>query len=126
MFEKEKTVEITKAKAPYAPDEQLGVYKLVRYSWYEKQGVVDRSTEIISAEMGIVKTSPQDFWAEALTVMVREHPEGLPWDINYVKTKMDADLGSILVKAAQELTEIPLKDQTSFLEPLDKIKDIPG
>jgi len=126
MFEKEKTVEITKAEAPYAPPEQLGVYKLVRYSWYEKQGVVDRSTEIISAERGIVVTSPQNFWAEAVAVMVREYPKGLPWGIDYVKNELDADLGTKLVKAAQELVEIPIVDQTSFLEPSGKDKDIPG
>jgi len=126
MFEKEITIEITKEKAPFAPEEQLGIYKLIRYTWFEKQGVVERATEIISAEMGIVKTSATNFWAEALVVLVHEYPEGLPWNIDYVKTKLDADIGSELVKAAQKLTDIPIQAKRSFLEPSDKDKDIPG
>ena len=114
MLDREKTVEITKELAPYAPEEQIGEYKLRRWSWFEKQGATERSTQIIDAGKGIVHTSITDYYSEALCVIVREAPKDLTWDINFIKNELDANVGDILRDAMRTIIELPSKNR--FLE----------
>ena len=125
-FEREATVNITKEDAPFAPEEQLGEYKLRRWSWYEKQGVVARASEIIDPERGIVRMAVQDYYAEMLFVITRVYPEALKadeetereqlWSIEYIKTALDPDVGDLLRDVGRDLNGLTDKEKKLFLQ----------
>ena len=134
-FNREATVNITKENAPYAPEEQLGEYKLKRWSWYEKQGVVGRASQIIDVERGIVVMQLPDYYAEMLFVIVRVYPEALKadeeekekkkqlWSIDYIKTELDPDVGDLLRDAGRDLNGLTEKEKKIFLQLSEQSKD---
>ena len=124
-FKRESTLDITKEMAPFAPEEQLGEYKLKRWSWYEKQGVVARSSEIVDPERGIVRMKIQDYYAEMLFVITRAYPKGLEesWSIAYIKTELDPDVGDLLRDEGRDLNGLTDKEKKLFLLPLEPEKD---
>ncbi len=134
-FNREATVNITKENSPYAPEEQLGEYKLRRWSWYEKQGVVARASEIIDPDKGIVRMAVQDYYAEMLFVIIRVYPETLKadeeakreqlWSIEYIKTALDPDVGDLLRDAGRDLNGLTDKEKKLFLPPSEREEDTP-
>ena len=124
-FEREATVNITQEDALFAPEEQLGEYKLRRWSWYEKQGVVARASEIIDPDKGIVRMAIQDYYAEMLFIIVRVYPEALKadeetkrkqlWSIDYIKTELDPDVGDLLRDAGRDINGLTDKEKKLFL-----------
>ena len=121
--------------APFAPEEQLGEYKLRRWSWYEKQGVVARSSEIIDPERGIVRMAIQDYYAEMLLIIIRVYPEALRadeeakreqlWSIEYIKTKLDPDVGDLLRDVGRDINGLTDKEKKLFLQPSEQEEDTP-
>lgn len=132
-FEQEAIVNITREDAPFAPEEQLGEYTLKRWSWYEKQGVVARASEIIDPERGIVRMAIQDYYAEMLLVITRAYPEALKadeeterkqlWSIEYIKTALDPDVGDLLRDAGRDLNGLTDKEKKLFLQPSEQKGD---
>ena len=124
-FKREATVVITSDMAPFAPEEQLGEYKLKRWSWYEKQGVITRSSEIIDDVRGIVQMKIEDYYAEMLFVTIRAYPEGLPWSLKFIKAKLDPDGGDILRDEGRDLNGLTDKERKLFLQQLEPTEDTP-
>ncbi|GAH72033.1 unnamed protein product [marine sediment metagenome] len=114
-FNREETVVITKEDAPFAPEEQLGEYTLRRWSWYEKQAVVSRSSEIIDEKRGIIKMLIEDYYAEMLHVTVREYPESIEWSLDFIKKDLDPDVGDILRETGRVLNGLTEKEKRIFL-----------
>ncbi len=114
-FNREDTVVITKEDAPFAPEEQLGEYNLRRWSWYEKQAVVSRSSEIIDEQRGIIKILIEDYYAEMLHVTIREYPESVEWSLDFIKKDLDPDVGDILREAGRILNGLTEKERRIFL-----------
>ena len=114
-FNREETVVITKDDAPFAPEEQLGEYNLRRWSWYEKQAVVSRSSEIIDEKRGIIKMLIEDYYAEMLHVTVRECPEFIEWSLDFIKKDLDPDVGDILRETGRALNGLTEKEKRIFL-----------
>jgi len=114
-FNREETVVITKEDAPFAPEEQLGEYTLRRWSWYEKQAVVSRSSEVIDEKRGIIKMLIEDYYAGMLHVTVRECPESIVWSLDFIKKDLDPDVGDILREAGRVLNGLTEKEKRIFL-----------
>ncbi len=114
-FNREETVVITKEDAPFAPEEQLGEYTLRRWSWYEKQAVVSRSSEIIDEQRGIIKMLIEDYYAEMLHVTVRECPGSIEWSMDFIKKDLDPDVGDTLREAGRILNGLTEKERRIFL-----------
>jgi len=114
-FNREETVIITKEDAPFAPEEQLGEYTLRRWSWYEKQAVVSRSSEIIDEQRGIIKMLIEDYYAGMLHVTVRECPESIEWSLDFIKKDLDPDVGDILREVGRVLNGLTEKEKRIFL-----------
>jgi len=125
-FKREAIVVITRDMAPFAPEEQLGEYKLKRWTWYEKQGVISRSSEIIDDKRGIVRMKIEDYYAEMLFVTIEAYPEGLPWSLKFIKTKLDPDVGDILRDEGRDLNGLMEKERKLFLQQSEPTEDIPG
>ncbi len=134
-FEREAIVNITREDAPFAPEEQLGEYTLRRWSWYEKQGVVARASEIIDPVRGIVRMAIQDYYAGMLFVIIRVYPEALKadeeaerkqlWSLEYIKTVLDPDVGDLLRDVGRDINGLTDKEKKLFLQPSEQKKDTP-
>ena len=114
-FNREDIVVITREDAPFAPEEQLGEYTLRRWSWYEKQAVVSKSSEIIDEQRGIIKMLIEDYYAGMLHVTVRECPEFIEWSLNFIKQELDPDVGDILREAGRVLNGLTEREKKIFL-----------
>lgn len=117
MLEKEKIVEITAKEAPYAPEEQLGVYKLRRWTWYEKQVCMQRATKIIDAKKGMVETPMPDYNTHMIVMCLVESPLNLPEDPNLafeVIKNLDADVGDLVFQAGQSINMITPGEKEDF------------
>jgi len=123
-MEKEKTVEITKEMAPLAPENQLGVYKLHRWTWYAKQSVIQKATTIIDAGKGITQVSMPEFNTHMLLECLSE----APFEITYetVRDELDANVGDILFIELQELNGVTPGEKRDFTEPPGSVKIILG
>jgi len=116
-LEREKTVEITAENAPYAPAEELGTYKLKRWTWYEKQLCMSRATTIIDAKQGIVNTPMQDFNTHMVIMCLTKSPLELTGDpeLDFERFKnLDVDVGDMLFKAAQGLNSFTKEEKADF------------
>ena len=117
MLDKEKTVEITAENAPFAPEEELGVYKLKRWSWYEKQMCLQRATIIIDAAKGMVETPMPDYNTHMLLMCLIESPLKLTGDhaVDFERFKtLDADVGDLLFLTAQSINMITAEEKKDF------------
>ncbi|MBU0846921.1 hypothetical protein KKH23_06985 [Patescibacteria group bacterium] len=126
MLEVEREIEITRELAPRAPEEQLGVYHLHRWTWYEKQDAVERASVIIDATRGLAQIKTSNFYAEMLATVVRQVPDGIDWNINFIKGDLDVDIGGILMKAGQELNGLTEEERKDFLSPSEAEKVTPS
>ena len=124
-FKREAIVIIDRDKAPFAPENQLGEYKLKRWSWYEKQGVISRSSEIIDDKRGIVRMQIQDYYAEMLFVTIYAYPKDLPWSLKFIKTELDPDVGDILRDEGRDLNGLMEKERKLFLQQSEPPEDTP-
>ena len=116
-LEKEKTVEITAADAPFAPEEELGVYKLKRWTWYEKQVCMQRATTIIDAKKGMVETPMPEYNTHMLIMTLVESPLKLTGDpdVDFERFKtLDADVGDLLFQAASSINMITPEEKKDF------------
>lgn len=117
VYEKEKTVTITAEKAPFAPEEELGTYKLKRWTWYEKQECMARATKILDAKLGMVETPMPDFNTHMVIMCLVESPLKLDEDpmIAFERIKnLDVDVGDMLFKAAQALNMYTQEQKADF------------
>lgn len=124
-FEREATVTITKEDAPFAPEEQLGEWELERWSWFQKQGAINRSTDIIDEKRGLVKLRPENYYAEMLLITVRKHPETVPWSMNFITEQLDVNVGDILRGLCMEINGINEAERRIFLRQSEPEKDTP-
>lgn len=129
-FTSEMTVEIKKEEAPRAPPEQIGTYLLKRWTWYEKQKAIAQATIITDFKRGLGQLQIQDFYAGAFAVMVRDVPDPLKeiWGkpesrLDYIKEKLDPDVGDLLRDACMKLIN---PDDKGFLLPSEQKTPIPG
>jgi len=114
MMEKESTIEITEAMAPLAPKEQLGIYKLVRWTWYKKQMAIQKSTTIIDSVRGITQVSLPDFNTHSLLACLAESP--LPLTYETIRDQLDSDIGDLLFDELQKVTGVTGKEKADFSE----------
>lgn len=117
MLEKEKTVEITAVDAPFAPEGELGIYKLKRWTWYEKQLCMQRATIIIDAKKGLVRTPMPDYNTHMILLTLVESPLDLTedplLDFEVIK-KLDADVGDMIFEAAQSINMFDKEKKEDF------------
>ena len=117
MIEKEKIIEITEENAPGAPEAQLGVYKIRRWTWYEKQVCLNRSSIIIDATKGMVQTPMPDYNAHMVLITLSEAPfelSGDPMkDVELIK-QLDPDVGDLLFEAATALNTVSKEEKEDF------------
>jgi hypothetical protein len=126
MLEIEKDVEITEMVAPFAPIEQLGVYHIRRWTWYEKQSAIVRATQILDEKTGLVYMPIEDYYAQMMVMTVRSAPEGITWNIEFIKGKLDADIGDVLRDACRDINGLIDKEKKTFLPPSEPDEIIPG
>ena len=129
MLEKEKIIEITAREAPYALEEQLGTYKLKRWTWYEKQVCMQRATTIIDAKQGLIETPMPDYNTHMVIMCLVESPLKLTGDPNLdfeMMKNLDADVGDILFQAAGSMNTITPEEKKDFLPQPESTKTIPG
>lgn len=117
MLDKETTIEITAETLPNAPEEQLGVYELKRWTWYEKQVCLNRASIVIDAKKGLVKTPMPDYNAHMVLITLRESPlemTGDPaLDIEKIKN-LDPEVGDLLFRAATAINVITPEEKEDF------------
>jgi len=111
MFEKERTLEVTRKTAPYAPEEQLGTYRLRRWTWFEKQQVLEKAAKIIDAAKGIVETSISTFNLNLMLVCITEAPGGVS---EKTIKELDESIGDLLFTELQSLNNLPQEAITDF------------
>ena len=126
MLEIERDVEITRELAPFAPENQLGIYHIRRWTWYEKQGAFEKASTIIDAKKGLIQVKLNDLYAEMMAVSVRRAPEGLEWNVDLIKTELDADVGDTLREICREINGLTDNEKSGFLSPSEPEKDTPG
>jgi hypothetical protein len=127
-LERERTVEITREIAPYAPEDQLGTYELKRWTWYEKQMCLQRATTIIDAKRGMVETPMPDYNVHMLYICLVRGPFkriDLKEDLKKLKA-LDPDVGDLLFEVLQELNSITQEEKAGFTEPPDSETPTPG
>jgi hypothetical protein len=117
MLEKEKTLEIKAEEYPGAPEDQLGVYKLRRWTWYEKQVCLNRASTVIDATKGLVQTPMPEYNAHMVLITLKEAPFELSGDpekdVELIK-QLDPDIGDLLFDAATELNTVSQVEKEDF------------
>ena len=124
MSAREIEVEITKKTAPYAPKEELGVYKIKRWTWREKQEAIMRASTTLDEEKGLIEMNVIDFEVEQVLTCVTP-PEGFILDKDRVN-RFDPDVGDALLEACRKVNGTTLSERKAFLEQSDSEKNIPG
>ena len=124
MSSREIEVEITKETAPYAPKEQLGVYKATRWTWRDKQEAVMKASTTLDADKGLIEMDLIDFQVLQILACVVP-PEGLEWTAEQIN-KLDPDVGDAVLDACRKANGTTLSERTGFLEKSASTEDIPG
>lgn len=124
MSSRDLKFEITKKEAPYAPEEELGIYKARRWSFREKQDATMRASKILDADKGLVEMNVIDFQMEQIIACITP-PEGLELTRERVET-IDPDIGDILLDACRRVNGTTLSERAGFLGPSDEEKVTPG
>lgn len=129
-FVNEIDIVVEKKDAPHAPENQLGTYHLKRWSWYGKQSAIGKATVITDMKRGIGSLKTEDFYAEALAMLITVPPPELAavWvkyetRIAFIKNELDADVGDKIRDNCLKLTGI---DKRSFLPPSEQENPTPG
>jgi len=116
--------EITKENAPYAPEEELGVYKAKRWTWREKQKAVMSASKILDDKKGLIELDLVDFQAEQILRCVTP-PEGFEWDKERINN-LDPDVGDAVLDACRKVNGTTLSERTRFLGLSEEEENIPG
>ncbi len=132
MSSREIEVEITKKPkskedknfAPYAPKEELGIYKATRWTWREKQEAVMKASTTLDADKGLIEMNLIDFQAEQMLSCITP-PEGLEWTKERIE-KLDPDVGDIVLDACRRVNGTTLSERKDFLEKSDSTEATPG
>jgi len=124
IFEHEREITISKEEAPWAPDEELGKYKIKRWSWFEKQKTLANSAIIIDEAKGDAVLDIAEYYARMIQFTVIP-PENLTWNLERVK-KLDPNIGTILRDHCREINGLTWEEKRGFLKPSDQAKDTPG
>lgn len=124
MSSRELKFEITEKEAPYAPKEELGIYKARRWSFREKQDATMRASKILDADKGLVEMNVIDFQMEQIIVCVTP-PEGFELTRERAEA-LDVDVGDILLDACRKVNGTTLSERKGFLEPFAVEKVTPG
>jgi len=124
MSSRELEVEITREIAPYAPEEELGVYKVSRWTWRQKQEAMMKASKVLDQTRGLVEMDLIDFQVEQILTCIVP-PEGLILDRERVN-RLDADVGDILLGACRNVNGTTISERTNFLEQSEQIEDTPG
>lgn len=126
MFEREKVVEVTEENAPFAPEEERGIWKIRRWNWYQKQQALHRSMQILDEEKGVGITPMEDYHTNMIHLCAIESPipkeELKPARI----MELDADVGDMLLKACREVNGLTKEEKADFTDRPDSEKDTPG
>jgi len=124
MSSREFEVEITKEIAPYAPEEELGVYKATRWTWRQKQEAVIKASNILDEEKGLMEMNLVDFQVQQMLVCVKP-PKKLEWNEQRIN-ELDTDIGDTLLALCHKVNGTTVSERTDFLKRSASIKDIPG
>jgi hypothetical protein len=123
MLSRELEIEITEKEAPYAPEEELGIYKVRRWTFREKQDATMRASKILDADKGMVEMNIIDFQMEQIMICVTP-PEGFELTRERIET-LDVDVGDILLDECRKVNGMTTGERRAFLQPTDEEKDIP-
>lgn len=124
MSSREIEIEITREKAPFAPDEELGVYKVVRWTWRQKQEAIMRGSKVLDRDRGLIELDLIDFQVEQIISCVKP-PKGLTLDKDRMD-QLDTDVGDLLLEACRRVNGTTLSERASFLEPSEPKENTPG
>lgn len=124
MSSRELEVEITREIAPYAPEEELGVYKATRWTWRQKQEAMMKASKVLDQKRGLVEMDLIDFQVEQILTCIVP-PEGLVLDRERVN-RLDADVGDELLNACRNVNGTTISERTDFLEQSEQTEDTPG
>ena len=124
MSSREFEVEITKEIAPYAPEEELGVYKATRWTWRQKQEAVIKASKILDEEKGLMEMNLVDFQVQQMLVCVKP-PKKLKWKEQRIN-ELDTDVGDILLALCHKVNGTTVSERTDFLKRSDSKEDTPG
>jgi len=124
MSSRELEVEITKETAPYAPEEEIGVYKATRWTFRDKQEAVMGASEVLDADKGLIEMNVIDFQVLQILACVVP-PEGLEWTKERID-KLDPDVGDIVLDACRKVNGTTLSERKTFLEPSASTENITG
>lgn len=124
MSSKEVEVEITKEIAPFAPEEELGVYKVSRWTFRQKQTAVMKASTVLDADKGLIEMDLIEFQVQQI-LSCTVPPEGHEWNVERVN-KFDPDVGDALLTACRKVNGVTLSEKKGFLRPSDAAKDTPG
>jgi hypothetical protein len=121
MLESEVKLTITEKEAPYAPPEELGEYLLRRWTWREKQSAIAASTKILDAQKKLYSSDIVEYEVQTLLTCIKQAPKGFMLDVAHL-TKLDADVGDILMVAARKINGLTSIEQTNLSEPTGETK----
>lgn len=141
MSSRELEVEITEKEAPYAPEEQWGVYKATRWTFREKQEATMRASKILDKDKGLVEMDLIDFQVEQMISCITP-PEILLPEVKEVEEgekpisrrlsrkqlneTLDADVVDILLNMCRKVNGTTSAERMGFLGLIDETKDTPG
>ncbi len=114
MSSREFEVEITKEIAPYAPKEELGVYKATRWTWRQKQEAVIKASKILDEEKGLMEMNLVDFQVQQMLICVKP-PKKLKWNEQRIN-KLDTDVGDIVLGVCHKVNGTTASERTDFLK----------
>jgi len=124
IFEHEREITISKKEAPWAPDEELGKYKLKRWSWFNKQKTLAESAIVIDEKKGDAILDIAEYYARMIKCSVT--PLGdIEWTLERVKN-LDPEIGTILRDQCREINGLTWEEKRGFLKPSDQEKATPG
>ena len=124
IFEHEKTVEITKEDAPWAPDEEIGTYHLTRWRWYDKQNCLANSAVVVDEEKDKAVLDMGEYYTRMMRVCV-EPPEGLTWNLDRIRS-IDPEVGEIITSHLRELNGLTWKEKRGFLPESEEQENTTG
>jgi len=108
-------VKITRGVAPYAPEEQLGLYTVKRWNWTEKSMATQHATVEVDRQRGIIKWDVTIYYQYMLLYSVRKYPEKVNWSLDFIKNELDPDVGDILQVVCVNLNTISAEEKKAFL-----------
>lgn len=125
LFERERTVEITKKIAPWAPEEELGGYLIKRWNWFEAQKAMIVSTVILDKDKGIVQSDLAEYYARMMLSCITPPETIRGWNLERVKA-LDYHVGEILKNSCRDINGLTWEEKAGFLGRSEAAKGTPG